>query len=113
MFTQHETAHIVEGMEVYDSNANLIGEVDTFREGEGPSKTNQTDTDTIIATVSDVLGRHKDMPTIMYLRLYEQGFVRIKRGLFQRDIVVESDQINEVNEVSIHLNATEDELVKI
>jgi len=113
MFTQHELTHIVAGMEVYDSNNCMIGTVDTFREGEGSIKTSQTDTDTIIATVSDVLGRHKEMATIMYLRLYEQGFIRIQRGLFQRDIIVEANQINEVNEISVHLHASEEELVKI
>lgn len=113
MFTQQEITQIVEGMEVYDSKGNSIGVVETFRDGEGSFNTSKTDTDTIIAAVSDVLGRHKEMPTIMYLRLYEEGFIRVQRGLFQRDLVVESDQIQDANEISLHLNVPEDELIQI
>lgn len=113
MFTQQELTQVVEGMEVYDRDGNEIGKVDTFRLGEGTLKTTETDTVTIVETISDALGGHKELPTVLYARLYDKGFVRIKRGLFRSDMLIVPEQIDEVNAVSIHLNVDESELMKV
>lgn len=113
MFTQQELSQVVEGMEVYDGAGNRIGTVESFRPGEGTIKATETDTVTIAETISEALGGHKDLPTVLYSRLYDKGFVRIKRGLFRRDMLIMPDQIADLNEVSLHLSVDEDELIKI
>jgi len=113
MFTQPALSEVVEGMKVYDRDSNEIGTVDTFRVGEGTIKAAETDIVTIVETISDALGGHKDLPTVLYARFYDKGFVRVKRGLFRSDLLIIPDQINDINEISIHLNVDERELIKI
>lgn len=113
MFTQQELSHIVEGMNVYDSNGNEIGTVDSLRLGEGTIKTMETDTVTIADTISESLGGYKDLPTVLYARLYDKGFVRIKRGFLRRDMLIETDQIDDISHDSLYLNVDESDLIKI
>ena len=113
MFTQQAFNHIVEGMEVYDRDGNLIGTVEDYRVGEGTIKAAETDTITTAEIISDALGGHKDLPTVLYGRLYDKGFVRINRGFLRKDMLILPEQIEHINEVSLHLNVNDSELIKI
>ena len=113
MFTQQTFPHVIEGMEVYNPNGHLIGTVDEFRVGVGAIRAREADTTTIIETVSESLGWHKTLPTIIYAQLYDQGYIRIKRGLFHSDLLILSKQVYDANEISLHLNVDECELIRI
>lgn len=113
MFTQQELSQVVEGMEVYDKDGNQIGTVADFREGEGTMHSHSVDLVTKVDMIADQLGGRRDLPTVLYSRMYEEGFVRIKRGLFRRDVLLFPDQIEGISVDSIHLTVDLNELPRI
>jgi sporulation protein YlmC with PRC-barrel domain len=113
MFTQQQLNQIVEGMEVYDSDGARLGTVEAVRLGEGTLKASSTDIVTMAEAVTEALGGRKDLPTILYSRLYEEGFIRVNRGLLRRDAIVFPHQIDDVGEESIYLKVEQNELTKI
>ena len=113
MFTQLEFNYIVEGMAVYDRHGNDVGIVDALRLGEGIIKATETNTITMVETISEALGRHDEFPTIFYAHLFDKGFARVKRNIFQRDVLVLHDQIDDIRMSGIHLTVDERELVRV
>jgi hypothetical protein len=113
MFTQQQLNQIVEGMEVYDSDGARIGTVEAVRLGEGAVKSSNTDIVTMAEAVTESLGGRKDLPTILYARLYEEGFIRVNRGLLRRDAIIFPHQVDDVGEESIYLKVEHSELTKI
>lgn len=103
---------IAEGMEVYDSEGNRIGTVAGFRAGEGSMKSSHTDIITMSEAVEDALGGKKNLPTVIYTRLYEEGFVRVKRGFLRSDAIAFTDQIDKVEGSTVYLKAPLSELMK-
>jgi hypothetical protein len=113
MFTQQQLNQIVEGMEVYDSDGARIGTVEAVRVGEGTLKSSSTDIVTMSEAVSEALGGRKGLPTILYARLFEEGFIRVNRGLLRRDAIVFPHQVDDVGGESIYLKVEQAELTKI
>jgi hypothetical protein len=113
MFTQQQLSQIVAGMEVYDNDGARIGVVEAVHPGEGTLKANSVDIVTMAEAVTEDLGGRKDLPTILYARLYEEGFIRVHRGLLRRDAIVFPHQIDDVGEESVYLKVEQTELTKI
>jgi hypothetical protein len=113
MYTQQKLTQIVEGMEVYDKDAARIGTVKSFHYGEGTAKTSEIDIVTIAERVSDLLGTNKSLPTVLYSRLYDQGFVCVDRGFLRSDAIVFPDQIEDYGEYAVFLNVEANELMKV
>lgn len=113
MKLNHVLNQISEGMEVYDSDGARIGVVESVCLGEGKEKADSTDIVTIAEAVSEHLNGRKDLPTILYIRLYEEGFIRVHRGLLRRDCVIFPSQIDDIGEESVYLKVEHTELTKI
>lgn len=113
MFTHNQLTQIAEGMEVFDNDGARIGTVVGVYLGQGTLKAQNTDIVTMAEAVSEALGGRKDLPTILYARLYEEGFIRVQRGLLRRDVLIFPYQVDDVGEESIYLKTAQDELSKI
>jgi sporulation protein YlmC with PRC-barrel domain len=113
MFTQQQLTQIVEGMEVFDNDGSRIGTVAAVQMGEGTLKSNSVDVVTMAESVSEALGGRKDLPTILYARLYEEGFIRVHRGILRRDAIIFPHQIDDIGEDSLYLKVEQTELTKI
>lgn len=103
MELNHILNQISEGMEVYDSDGARVGVVESVRLGEGKEKADSTDIVTIAEAVSEALNGRKDLLTILYIRLYEEGFIWVNRGLLRRDAIVFPHQIDDIGEESVYL----------
>lgn len=112
MFAQQNLNRVVEGMAVYDSNGQQIGTVAAYRNGEGVINSSRVDHDTMIVEMEDALGGQRDFPQIVVTRLYEEGFVRVNRGMLRSDGYVFPQQIAEIQENALYLNVEPDELFK-
>jgi hypothetical protein len=113
MLTQQNLSLVVEGMEVYDWDGALIGIVKTFRPGEGVMGSAATDVDTMVKAVSDTLDVSKELPNILYARLFEEGFVCVRRSLFRKDVIVFPSQIEDIGDYAIHLKVNKNQLTRI
>lgn len=110
MYTQM-LSQIAEGMEVYDSDGHRIGTVEAFRLGEGTLKASRTNIVTIVEELAETMGKHKELPTAFYTRLYEEGFVRVRRGILRSDVLIFSKQIEDIQADAIYLNVEQGELL--
>jgi len=108
-----ELSEIQEGMGVYDKDGARIGTVETVRLGKGTEKTDVTDIVTIVETLSEAIGGRKDLPVVLYSRAFDEGFVRVNRGLLRRDAIVFPNQIESVGEESLYLLIEASELTKL
>lgn len=113
MLTQANLSLVAEGMEVYDWEGTRIGTVKAFRNGEGTIRTTETDIVTMANAISDCLGGQKELPTVLYSRLYDEGFICIDRGFLRKDALAFSGQIENVAGDTVFLNINLDELVKV
>jgi hypothetical protein len=104
---------IVEGMDVYDSDGMRIGTVEGIHQGHGAEKANTTDIVTIADTVCEMIGKRLELSTILFMRLYEEGFLHVDRGLLRRDCVIFPSQIDDIGEESVYLNIEATEIVKL
>jgi hypothetical protein len=114
---------IREGMKVFDSRQEKIGEVEYVKFGDDDPATpeveasgiNPTDTggrDTLIDNIADAF-RTDELPEEVREKLLLQGFIRIDAdGLFAADRYVTPDQIGGVTEDGVTLTVSKDELLK-
>lgn len=107
------TQQIVEGMEVYDRDGKRIGTVKAYRSGEGTVNTNRADIVTMANAIDEAMGKHKTLPTVMYTRLYDEGFVSIKRGFMRSNVVAFLPQVDDIHGDAIFLNVFASELVSV
>ncbi|GAB5494636.1 MAG: hypothetical protein Phog2KO_48510 [Phototrophicaceae bacterium] len=112
MLVQQKLSSVVEGMEIYDRDGAQVGTVKAFRMGEGTVKTTQTDIVTISEALEPIIG-NKELPTILYSRLYDEGFVVVARGFLRSDAVIFPSQIDQFGDGALHLNVPEDDLFKL
>lgn len=112
MLAQQKLSSVVKGMEVYDRDGARVGTVKAFRLGEGTIKTSATDIVTIAETLKETIG-DKDLPTVMYSRLFDEGFASVDRGFLRGDGIVFPSQIDEINGDTIYLTVNESELFKL
>ena len=113
MFTMQKLSQVAHGMEVYNSAGENIGAVYDFHLGEGTLTTTETEIETIVDTISEIFGKQAKLPMVLYRRIYDQGFVYIKNGLFRPDLIILPEQIEVINEAGVYLNVTQDKLVKV
>lgn len=113
MELNHRLNQISEGMEVYDSDGARIGVVESVRLGDGKEKADSTDIVTIAEAVSEHLNGRKDLVTFLYIRLYEEGFIRVNRGILRRDCVIFPSQIDDIGEESVYLKIEHMEVTKL
>lgn len=104
---------IEEGMEVYDSEGVRIGTIEAFRLGEGMTSAGQTDIVTIAEIVAETIGTRKELPTVLYNRLYADGFAYVPRGILRPDVLIFPDQIDSIEDEQIYLNVERGELLKV
>lgn len=114
-----------EGMAVYDANRDKIGEVEfvhfgsasetQLAHGTGPATVAPADAgyDRSLVDIFASIFSPGEVPDQLAQKLYRTGFVRIdSAGLFAADRYITPDQITRVDNDSIHLNVTRDELIK-
>jgi hypothetical protein len=106
-------SEIVEGMDVYDSDGMRIGTVEGIHQGEGAEKANSTDIDNIKHVIDLALGNIPDLPDETFTRMFEQGFIHVKRGLLRRDCVVFPEQIDDIGEENVYLNIENPDITKL
>lgn len=110
---QNYLNEIVEGMEVFDRDAARIGVVKALHFGEGSVLTSNVDIVSMSESILEVIGEHSDLPTVLYARLYEEGFIYVSRGLLRRSVLVFPDQIDTVSENAVYLNLDQEDLLKV
>jgi len=113
MLTQPTFSQITEGMDVYDRDGAKIGTVKAFRPGEGTIRTTGTDIVTMANAISECLGGQKELPTVLYSRLYDEGFVCINRGFLRADAVAFTNEVEDVQGDVIVLNVRAEDLLKV
>lgn len=118
---------IHEGMVVYDSADNRIGEVDFVhfgaasgvdqQLGTGAASPGRTDSpqvsdDGLVDMIADAFDG-KDVPHELRRKLLQEGYVRLNAdGFFAADRFIMPDQIDSVREHDLHLNVLRDQLIK-
>lgn len=112
MLAQQKISSVAEGMEVYDKDGARVGTIKAFRLGEGTIKTSATDIVTISEILTETIG-NKDLPTVMYTRLFDEGFASVDRGFLRSDGIVFPNQIDEISGDTVYLSVYEDELFKL
>ena len=111
MQTQTVLNQVSEGMAVYDGSGNHLGKVEYIRFGEPVAEADLPDNITIAEELTEALGGNVEIPTVVYGRLYREGFVRFDRGLMRHDGFLFPGQIAYVNEDGVHLNVNADEVL--
>jgi hypothetical protein len=106
-------SEIVEGMAVYDKDGSHVGRVIDAFVGYGAEKANTTDIVTIADAVCEMLGKRMDLPSIIFIRLYEEGFIHANHGLLRRDCVIFPHQIDDIGEESVYLKIEASEVIKL
>jgi len=102
--------HIGEAMSVVDSEGQSVGKVALVRYGEGAAV---PDFPIVIDILKDTLQGTREFQSDEYLRFYQEGFVRITRGVLAPDLFAFSSQVNEVqDDGTVVLNVKRDELLE-
>lgn len=113
---------IREGMKVFDSQREKIGEVEYVKFGDDDPATAETEAagisdvperrESLIDNIADAF-RTDELPEEVREKLLLQGFIRIDAdGLFAADRYVTPDQIGGVTEDGVILTVSKDELLK-
>lgn len=114
---------IREGMKVFDSRQEKIGEVEYVKFGDDDPTTPETEAsginpmdterrDTLMNNLAEAF-RSDELPEEVHEKLLLQGFIRIDAdGLFAADRYVTPDQIGGVTEDGVTLTVSKDELLK-
>lgn len=104
-------------MDVFDSTGKKVGSVERIRMGDPEADTAQgqgaAGAADPLTRFADALGvtPNPDLPPALADRLLRRGFIKINgKGLLSRDFFVEADQIDRVDERSVHLASTAEEL---
>ena len=63
--------------------------------------------------IAECLGGQKELPTILYSRLYDEGFICIDRGFLRKDMLAFTGQVGDISGNAIFLEVEQDELVKV
>lgn len=113
MQARQELNQVVVGMEVYDSGGEKVGTIKGSRLGEGTIKTTKTDTAVILHTISEALGKPKNLSSTLSARLFEEGFIHIKRGRLRGDVLTFPRHVDSVNGNTVRLKVKQSELIKI
>ena len=116
---------IYEGMAVYDSGGDYIGEVEHVylgavseeadRRGGGPETAPSPESaeSSLIGDLARAIFPADRVPTPLRQRLLRLGFIRIdSAGIFAADRYVTPDQIADVSEGRVTLRVARDELIK-
>ena len=122
MQTASSLRGIREGMKVYDSSNNEIGEVERVMFGDDDPSTPEPEAtavssrgqrrDTLIDNIAEAF-RPDDLPEEVREKLLLQGFIRIDAdGLFAADRYVTPEQIGSVTEDGVVLKVRKEELLK-
>jgi sporulation protein YlmC with PRC-barrel domain len=111
--TEQILSQIVEGMDVYDSDGARVGMVVGVRLGEGDEKTKSVDIVTMADAVNETIGKRCDFPTVLFAKLYMDGFIHVNRGLLRRDAIVFPHQIDDIGEESVYLKIEASEVIKL
>ena len=102
--------HIGEDMSVVDSDGQHIGKVALVRYGEGSAVPNFP---IVIDVLKDALHDTREFRSDEYLRFYQEGFLRISRGVLAPDLFVFPSQVNEVqDEGTVILKVRREELLE-
>jgi hypothetical protein len=112
MEAHNQLNYIINGMDVFDVNGKRIGSVEYIYHGKDTTLTDNPNIETLQAEMHEALGGTKDFPYPVYSRLYHYGFIRVGRNFFQSDIFVVPQQIDDIEEASVYLNAATDALLK-
>jgi hypothetical protein len=112
MLSQHKFDQILEGMEVYAVGKKFVGIVAAFRAGEDHFHGKQVDEETMLMVMAEALGNQRDFPASLYLRLYESGFVRVRRAVSDSYVFVFPEQIGKIEDNVIYLKIGEHELLE-
>jgi hypothetical protein len=118
---QNLMMQIHEGMTVYDRTGDAVGKVTFIRFGEenpaqpGPETITGSRTDTsessLVEDIAEVFDDH-DLPETIRGRLRRYGYIQIDAGLLASDRLVFPDQVARIEQDGVHLNVTNDELIK-
>lgn len=116
-------SRIYEGMEVYDSDGEKVGNVDFVRFGEEDTgelgtesaTTSRTavDKNTLFDSLAEVFTDADDIPDTLRERLLRYGYIKIDTGLLKSDRYIESTQIAGVVEDHVNLHVTREELLDL
>src|SRR5688572_30692441 len=102
--------HVGEAMSVVDSDGQLVGKVAVIRYGEGSAVPNFP---IVMDILKDPLQGTREFHTDEYLRFYQEGFVRISRGVLAPDLFAFPSQVSDVqDDGTVILNVRRDELLE-
>jgi len=115
-----ELAHIEEDMTVVDVNDDKIGTVEYVRFGdedyteEGPETVSGYEREgasenTFVDMIAEVFNPD-DIPEPVKARMYRHGFLKVETGLFKDDRYVLLDEVARINDDTVHLTITKDDL---
>jgi hypothetical protein len=101
-----------EGMDVYDVNGDHIGEVEYLHYGtEGYSEPVDDDMPAdIFEMFAEAFDGSPDLPEEVVERLYQDGFIRIEKGILRNDSYVLATNIRSVDSDGVHLSISRDEI---
>jgi len=108
--------NVEEGMTVKDSNGDRVGSVDFIRFGEGheaisvPNDNTADDQETITDLIVDIFTSESDMPEEVRAKLERHGFARVNGILPGSTHFFIPEQIERVEDETVYLNVTKDEL---
>jgi hypothetical protein len=102
--------HVVEGVSVVDSDGQSVGKVALVRYGEGSAVPNFP---IVMDILKDALEGTREFRSDEYIRFYQEGFVRISRGVLAPDLFAFSSQLGEVqDDGTVRLNVSREELLE-
>ena len=116
--------NIEEGYEVRDLNADPFGTVKSVHYyDDAPAITTPPASPAIAPAALDgyamtppyglVFDDLPDLPEEYRRQFYENGFIRIGRGLFHSDMLASFDQISHVSDDCVYLKVSQDDLLKV
>src|SRR5687767_14117476 len=102
--------HVGTDMSVVDSDGQLVGKVAVVRYGEGSTVPNFP---IVMDILKDTLQGTREFQPDEYLRFYQEGFVRITRGVLAPDLFAFPSQVSDAqDDGTVVLNVRREELLE-
>jgi len=107
---------VQEDMDVQDANGDNLGEVDYIHFGEGHdaagvSEAATDNRDAVSDLLADVFSSPDDMPEELRQRLFRHGFARVDANTPGKLHYFMPEQIERIDDDTVYLNVSQDELV--
>lgn len=105
-------------MFVYDVDGDRVGDIDYLHFGEGHDAASVSEMTVeepsespLNEAITDVFNTEDDMPDELREKLYRHGFARVSGALMKTYFFI-PEQIDRIEDDTVHLNVSKDELVQ-